>query len=128
MQESEASKSSEVEPSQSLPQVVSSASSLDTFNEARVIGTLNPEVLGSKCDPSFDKAVTEEVNTTRVAGMLKEGPRLPTPEAPLLQTSSGAVPVPGAPTVGESVPEFLYQLTKMMTDNNRDIIEWTGGK
>ena len=26
-----------------------------------------------------------------------------------------------------TVPEFLYQLTKMLTDNNRDIIEWSNG-
>lgn len=26
-----------------------------------------------------------------------------------------------------STPEFLYQLTKMLTDDNRDIIEWTNG-
>lgn len=27
-----------------------------------------------------------------------------------------------------SVPEFLYQLTKMLTDNNSDVIEWAHGK
>jgi hypothetical protein len=27
-----------------------------------------------------------------------------------------------------TVPEFLYQLTKMLTDNNRDIIEWSNCK
>ncbi len=27
-----------------------------------------------------------------------------------------------------TVPEFLYQLTKMLTDNNRDIIEWSNGE
>ena len=27
-----------------------------------------------------------------------------------------------------SVPEFLYQLTKMLTDDHRDIIEWSSGK
>jgi len=27
-----------------------------------------------------------------------------------------------------SVPEFLYQLTKMLTDDNREIIEWSDGK
>jgi hypothetical protein len=26
-----------------------------------------------------------------------------------------------------AVPEFLYQLSKMLTDNNRDIIEWNHG-
>jgi len=27
-----------------------------------------------------------------------------------------------------SVPEFLYQLTKMLTDDHRDIIEWSSGR
>lgn len=27
-----------------------------------------------------------------------------------------------------SVPEFLYQLTKMLTDDHRDVIEWSNGK
>jgi hypothetical protein len=37
------------------------------------------------------------------------------------------VVVPAAPTVN-TVPEFLCSLTKMLTDNNRDIIEWSNGK
>ena len=27
-----------------------------------------------------------------------------------------------------TVPEFLYQLTKMLTENNRDCIEWSNGE
>lgn len=27
-----------------------------------------------------------------------------------------------------NVPEFLYQLTKMLNDNNKDVIEWTNGE
>jgi HSF-type DNA-binding len=30
--------------------------------------------------------------------------------------------------VNTSVPEFLYQLTKMLTDENKDVIEWVSGK
>ena len=26
-----------------------------------------------------------------------------------------------------TVPEFLYQLTKMLTDDNKDVIEWANG-
>lgn len=40
-------------------------------------------------------------------------------------TNSGVQSV--APTTN-AVPEFLYQLTKMLTDNNREIIEWSNGK
>lgn len=31
-------------------------------------------------------------------------------------------------TATNTVPEFLYQLTKMLTDNNREVIEWSNGK
>ena len=34
--------------------------------------------------------------------------------------------IPPAPAT--SVPEFLFQLTKMLTDDNSDIIEWVSGK
>ena len=30
--------------------------------------------------------------------------------------------------ITNTVPEFLYQLTRMLTDNNRDVIEWSNGK
>lgn len=30
--------------------------------------------------------------------------------------------------VSTTVPEFLYQLTKMLTDNNKEVIEWANGK
>ena len=41
--------------------------------------------------------------------------------------SGAPLTMPG--TAGSnSIPEFLYQLTKMLTDNNRHIIEWTNGK
>ncbi|KAG7364551.1 HSF-type DNA-binding protein [Nitzschia inconspicua] len=58
---------------------------------------------------------------------------LPISTGPLLgQTTMRLSPntrvvVPAAPTVN-TVPEFLCSLTKMLTDNNRDIIEWSNGK
>jgi hypothetical protein len=33
-----------------------------------------------------------------------------------------------APIMSGTVPEFLYQLFKMLTDNNREVIEWADGK
>jgi hypothetical protein len=42
-------------------------------------------------------------------------------------TPSSGVAVPEMP-VTNTVPEFLYQLTRMLTDNNRDVIEWSNGK
>lgn len=45
------------------------------------------------------------------------------------QASASAIAMQTA-TLGSSnsIPEFLYQLTKMLTDDNRDIIEWTKGR
>lgn len=37
------------------------------------------------------------------------------------------VVVPSAPSLN-TVPEFLCSLTKMLTDDNRDVIEWSNGK
>lgn len=45
---------------------------------------------------------------------------------PLRSPSTGVV-IPSVASPN-AVPEFLYQLTKMLTDNNRDIIEWSNGK
>jgi len=44
-----------------------------------------------------------------------------------ISPSTGVVVPPIIPN-SSTVPEFLYQLTKMLTDNNRDIIEWSNGK
>jgi hypothetical protein len=44
-----------------------------------------------------------------------------------ISPSTGVV-VPSTIPNSSTVPEFLYQLTKMLTDNNRDIIEWSNGK
>ena len=43
--------------------------------------------------------------------------------------SSSFATSPTASTLNNtSVPEFLYQLTKMLTENNNDVIEWSDGK
>jgi len=43
-----------------------------------------------------------------------------------ISPSTGVV-VPSAVPSTNTVPEFLYQLTKMLTDHNRDVIEWSNG-
>ena len=44
-----------------------------------------------------------------------------------ISPSTGVV-VPSSVPSTNTVPEFLYQLTKMLTDHNRDVIEWSNGK
>lgn len=43
---------------------------------------------------------------------------------PIMPSSAATTPTPNTNTVAE----FLYQLTKMLTDDNREIIEWANGK
>jgi len=45
----------------------------------------------------------------------------------VLQLPSTA-PAPTASASSNTVPEFLYQLTKMLTHDNSEIIEWSNGK
>ena len=59
-----------------------------------------------------DPVVTSSINST--VGQVQISP------------STGVV-VPSVVPSTNTVPEFLYQLTKMLTDNNRDIIEWSNG-
>jgi hypothetical protein len=41
--------------------------------------------------------------------------------------STGVV-VPTSVASANTVPEFLYQLTKMLSDSNREVIEWSHGE
>ena len=45
---------------------------------------------------------------------------------PLPILPSAGLAVPAAPT-NNTVPEFLYQLTKMLTGGHNEIIEWSNG-
>ena len=48
-------------------------------------------------------------------------------KSPLPILPSAGLAVPSAPA-NNTVPEFLYQLTKMLTGGHNDIIEWSNGK
>jgi hypothetical protein len=49
-------------------------------------------------------------------------------EPNLVPSSMALVNTNNASTLNNtSVPEFLYQLTKMLTENNNDVIEWSHG-
>lgn len=50
-------------------------------------------------------------------------------EPNLVPSSMALVTTTNASTLNNtSVPEFLYQLTKMLTENNNDVIEWSHGR
>jgi hypothetical protein len=45
---------------------------------------------------------------------------------PMITTVAASVPAPA--TNNNTVAEFIFQLTKMLTDDNREVIEWANGK
>lgn len=49
------------------------------------------------------------------------------PKYPIPILPSAGLAIPAIPT-NNTVPEFLYQLTKMLTGGHKDIIEWSNGK
>jgi hypothetical protein len=50
---------------------------------------------------------------------------LPSAQVPMLSTAAGNVPIPGTPG-NNSIPEFLYQLTKMLerrSNRNQEVAD-----
>jgi len=140
----------------SLPASVSSASSLDSMHQASrqelYISSDIPSMgsdtrqIENASDPRGDNHGAESQNASRPQQY--QGVISPPASAAMPSTTSLSLPtmmlpsnhlgVPVLPsgtplsmpgTAGNnSIPEFLYQLTKMLTDNNRHIIEWTNGE
>lgn len=115
------------------PVTVSSASSLDScmlgmpsiesIDAASALPTL-PSILDDSEVATSQSVVSPAVDQTLPAGAV-----LPSLMLPTAQPTSGLTNnllLPGGPS-GHSVPEFLYQLTKMLTDDNKEIIEWSNG-
>mmetsp|Transcript_16758 Transcript_16758/g.40855 ORF Transcript_16758/g.40855 Transcript_16758/m.40855 type:complete len:402 (-) Transcript_16758:215-1420(-) len=124
----------EAEHFQAKPVTVSSTSSMETaasFNNdrANMIGTQivsnNPSLIRTALPTthSTEYATQDSSAPTGAAGFPSS---ISLVRNPLRSPSTGVV-IPSVASPN-AVPEFLYQLTKMLTDNNRDIIEWSTGK
>jgi hypothetical protein len=132
------------------PTAVSSTSSLDSWFTQMAGGdsgtvssepTHNQNATGQNMKPSYDSHTNPQAESTTVISpainQLHQAPlvgalphmMLPPNQMPMYPTSrSAAVALAGTGTAGgNSIPEFLYQLTKMLTDDNREIIEWSKG-
>jgi hypothetical protein len=77
-------------------------------------------------------AVTSSIASLAVTPVQSSG-IISTGSMQIISPSTGGVVMASAATNSitanaNTVPEFLYQLTKMLTDNNRDIIEWSNCK
>ena len=142
---------------QDRPQTVSSLSSIDTTGYEQSDGIYDPNTIQQSAlpplPPLIDNSGSSTVvtaytsadtnygattnNATFISGTVSAVALEPVPAVPsstnlpahasLQITSSTGVLVASTPNTN-TVPEFLYQLTKMLTDNNRDIIEWSNGK
>jgi len=141
---------------QNRPQTVSSLSSMDTAGYEQNDSALDPNFIQQSALPPLPSLMETSGSSTVVSATtaatsadasfgVTTNPtyigtasvRAPEPEyssssnlpgsASLQISSFAGVLVASTPNTN-TVPEFLYQLTKMLTDNNRDIIEWSNGK
>lgn len=141
----------------SRPQTVSSFSSIDTTGYEQNDIVLDPNFIQQSAPPPLHPVIENSgsstvitastavssadpnfgltSNTTFIAGTVPAGglepdsspsPNLAGSGSMRISSSTGVL-VASTPNTN-TVPEFLYQLTKMLTDNNRDIIEWSNGK
>ena len=117
------------EPSHDLhdngrPVPVSSASSLDSFLLPTKPAGNDLELIGESSRGRETRADLRD--TTQ-----HTNPRIRAVSASAQESTSmmsGNLLFPGTTSPGNSVPEFLFQLTKMLTEDNTDIIEWSQGK
>lgn len=122
----------------SMSSLESSASAYDTAQEqASLPETSNNIVSSSTLDsmiqspPHTNSAVPDEETSSSnppvasssfgPSGMLLSAP------VPIISRPAAAIQAPAPANNNHAVAEFIFQLTKMLTDDNRDVIEWTNG-
>jgi hypothetical protein len=134
--------------SEERPIAVSSTSSLDSWftqmagGDSGTVSSEPTQSVTGHLKPSHDPHTKTQGNSTSVispatnqflqaplAGAFLPPMMLPPNQLPVIPTrGSAALALAGTGTAGgNSIPEFLYQLTKMLTDDNREIIEWSKG-
>jgi hypothetical protein len=134
------------------PIAVSSTSSLDSFTanlpstsayyEAETYNSDHslPPIIPSLHDRFLDSSITttyvnNPLATTQMQPTLVPNPTTPAP-VPIVPshpsltplTAASATTAAAAAPANNTVAEFLYQLTKMLTDDNREVIEWSNSK
>lgn len=116
-----------VAPFPTLPSQVSSASSLNSNASSNAtVSTLTHQAASVQvgaAEPANSSttlnipAISTSINTNTSLGLLSSNTN-PNYNATAAALASASI-------VSGTVPEFLYQLTKMLTDPNNDIIEWS---
>jgi hypothetical protein len=113
------------------PVTVSSTSSMETLQKdaSNFVGSSHslsaePSLVRSIPDTSHSVGVSSYGNQSNFSTSMPSSISLV--RNPMRSPSTGVV-IPSVASPN-AVPEFLYQLSKMLTDNNRDIIEWSNGE
>ena len=124
-----------IAPFPTLPAQVSSASSLNSNASSNATAsTLTHQAasaqVGSVAEPSANAslnipAISTSINTNSSLGLLSNNYSSSSSNNSNPNYNATAAALASASIVSGTVPEFLYQLTKMLTDPNNDIIEWS---
>jgi hypothetical protein len=131
------------------PVTVSSTSSLDTSGSVQhdlgkhpgaqqsvvTQKSLQTPVNSERQSPGTDTFSMQDAQFNHPGTVLSSGTNLlpssislvPRGSRLLISPATGGA-VPSSVPSTNTVPEFLYQLTKMLTDHNRDVIEWSNGE
>lgn len=105
------------------PAQISSSSSLDSIAMNLTATTKVEERNEEVEENSMMSSVSEKTNSSTTNNIILTNPPLLLASAEIASSSS-----PAAIALNGSVPEFLFQLMKMLTDDNREVIEWSNGK
>jgi len=128
---------------------VSSTSSLDSFvaslpqhssrEESDISPSISQQSPKSPAIPPGNDSVQNGSNQSVNNALRVQAPVVRTlavvptvASVPIVPSSTSVTSVVGVPSksapANNSVAEFLYQLTKMLTDDNREVIEWSNSK
>jgi hypothetical protein len=74
----------------------------------------------------LDNETSSNVPLAVSPSLYTSGTVLPAP-VPIISRPAASVPAPAPVSNNNTVAEFIFQLTKMLTDDNKDVIEWSNG-
>jgi hypothetical protein len=90
-------------------------------------GATSPTHISSNVSEKEAPMVKDPVASSSSSSMVPTGMLLSAPSVPSVPPVAVQAPAPAAPN-SNTVAEFLFQLSKMLTDDNSEVIEWSNGK
>ena len=115
----------------SMSSLESSASAYDTVQERASLpetSTLDSLIPSPPHTNSvdLDNETSSNVPLAVSSSLHTSGTVLAAP-VPIISRPAASVPAPASVSNNNTVAEFIFQLTKMLTDDNKDVIEWSNG-